>query len=96
MGYGSMKNVLNHNGTSQLLLSNVDDGSNSIFINDAEIPSSQWVGSGDYTQTIAGTTITIAKIADLSGNIMLQKTGTNTYQLVKGYNQGSGNYLIWV
>lgn len=78
-----MKNLLNHDGTSQLLLSNVDDGSNRIFINDVEIPSSSWVGTGNYTQTISGTTITIAKVADLDGNVMLQLVSANTYRLVK-------------
>lgn len=78
-----MKNILNHDGTSQLLLSNVDDGSNRIVINDVEIPSSSWVGTGNYTQTISGTTITIAKVADLDGNVMLQLVSANTYRLVK-------------
>lgn len=78
-----MKNILNHDGTSQLLLSNIDDGSNRIFINDVEIPSSSWVGTGNYTQTISGTTITIAKVADLDGNVMLQLVSANTYRLVK-------------
>ena len=77
-----MKNILNHNGI-QTLLSNVDDGSNRIVINDVEIPSSSWVGTGNYTQTISGTTITIAKVADLDGNVMLQLVSANTYRLVK-------------
>lgn len=89
-----MKNILNHNGTSQLLLSNIDDGTNRIFINDVEIPSSSWVGSGNYTQVINGTTISIAKIAALSGNIMLQQLSNTTYQLVKQQSSG-GNYLVW-
>lgn len=89
-----MKNILNHNGTSQLLLSNIDDGTNRIFINDVEIPSSSWVGSGNYTQTINGTTISIAKIAALSGNIMLQQLTNTTYQLVKQQSSG-GNYIVW-
>lgn len=90
-----MKNVLVHNGTSQQLLSNIDDGSNTIFINDVEIPSSSWVGTGYYTQVIGGTTITIAKIESLSGNIMLQQTAVNTYQLVMRGSAASGNNLIW-
>ena len=89
-----MKNILNHNGTSQLLLSNIDDGTNRIFINDVEIPSSSWVGSGNYTQVINGTTISIAKIAALSGNIMLQQLTNTTYQLVKQQSSG-GNYIVW-
>jgi len=89
-----MKNILKHNGT-QLLLANVDDGSNRIFINDEEIASSNWVGSGSYTQVIEGTTISIAKIADLSGNIMMQKQSENNYALVRKSDTSSGNYLIW-
>lgn len=89
-----MKNILKHNGT-QLLLANVDDGSNRIFINDEEIASSNWVGSGSYTQVIEGTTISIAKIADLSGNIMMQKQSENNYALVRKSDTTSGNYLIW-
>lgn len=90
-----MKNVLVHNGTSQQLLSNIDDGSNTIFINDVEIPSNSWVGTGYYTQVIGGTTISIAKIESLSGNIMLQQTAVNTYQLVMRGSAASGNNLIW-
>ena len=90
-----MKNILKHNGTAQLLLSNVDDDTNRIFINDVEIPSSSWVGSGTYTQVINGVTISIIKIADLSGNIMLQKITDNSYQLVRKEQQQSGNYLVW-
>ncbi len=90
-----MKNVLIHNGTAQQLLSNIDDGSNTIFINGTEIPSSSWVGTGYYTQVIGGTTISIAKIESLSGNIMLQQTAVNTYQLVMRGSAASGNNLIW-
>lgn len=89
-----MKNILKHNGT-QLLLANVDDGSNRIFINDEELASSNWVGSGTYTQVIEGVTISIAKIADLSGNIMLQKQSDNNYALVRKENPGSDNVLLW-
>ena len=89
-----MKNILKHNGT-QLLLANVDDGSNRIFINDEELASSNWVGSGTYTQVIEGTTVSIARIADLSGNIMLQKQAENSYALVRKEQTGSGNYLVW-
>lgn len=91
-----MKNVLVHNGTSQQLLSNVDDGSNTIFINDVEIPSSSWVGSGYYSQVINGTTITIAKISILAGNIMMQQIAANQYVLKSiSSHSGSGNTLVW-
>ena len=90
-----MKNVLKHNGTAQQLLSNVNDGSNTIFINDVEIPSSSWVGSGTYTQVIGSTTISITKISDLSGNIMLQKQSENNYALVRKSETGGGNVIAW-
>jgi hypothetical protein len=90
-----MKNVLIHDGTAQQMLSNVDDGTNTLFINGIEIPSADWVGSGYYTQVIEGTTISIAKIAVLSGNIMLQKVSDNNYQMVSKGSSGAGNYLIW-
>ena len=78
-----MKNTLKHNGTTQLLLANVDDDTNRLFINDVEIPINSWVGSGIYTQTINGVTISITKIADANGNIMLQKTSDTTYKLMR-------------
>lgn len=90
-----MKNILKHNGT-QLLLANVDDDTNRIFINDIEIDSSNWVGSGSYIHFInAFTFITIQKIADLSGNIMLQKISDRSYKLVRKENPSSENVLLW-
>jgi len=77
-----MKNTLKHNGATQLLLANVNDGTNRLFINDVEIPSNSWVGNGNYTQTINGVTISIAKIADTTGNVMLQRITNTTYKLV--------------
>lgn len=77
-----MKNTLKHNGATQLLLANVNDGTNRLFINDVEVPSSRWVGSGNYTQTINGVAISIAKIADTTGNVMLQRITNTTYKLV--------------
>lgn len=90
-----MKNVLLHDGTSQLMLSNVDDGTNTLFINGIEIPSSSWVGSGYYTQVIGGTTISIAKVESLANNVMLQKVSDNNYQMTSKGSSGNGNYLIW-
>lgn len=89
-----MKNILKHNGT-QILLSNIDDHTNRIFINDVEIASSNWVGTGTYTQEIEGVTISITKISDLSGNIMMQKVADNSYKLVRKEETGSGNYIVW-
>lgn len=90
-----MKNILDHDGTSQIMLGNVNDGSNTLFINGTEIPSASWVGTGNYTQVIGSTTITIKKVSNLNGNVMLQQVGVNQYQLVTNSGSGSGNYLIW-
>lgn len=90
-----MKNVLVHNGTSQQLLSNVDDDTNRIFINGTEIHSSSWVGSGVYSQVIDGHTITIEQTSSLDGNIMMQRIAATAYRLVKISPLGIGNYLVW-
>ena len=78
-----MKNVLTYRNETIMLLANVDDGTNRLFINDEEIPSSQWVGTGNYTKTIDGVTISITKIANLSGNIVLKKVTDTSFRLVK-------------
>lgn len=78
-----MKNVLTYRNETIMLLANVDDSTNRLFINDEEIPSSQWVGSGNYTKTIDGVTISITKIANLSGNIVLKKVTDTSFRLVK-------------
>lgn len=80
-----MKNILNHNGTSQLLLANVDDGTNRIFINGEELDPTYWVGEHTYVVLIDGTPIGIRQISSNSGNIMLRKVtdAVNEYQLVR-------------
>lgn len=90
-----MKNVLTYKNGSQDLLANVDDGSNTIYINDSLIPSTDWVGTGTYTTVVTGTTISIERISDLSGNIMLQKQADNEYALVRKSEGGVDNVLLW-
>lgn len=90
-----MKNVLNYKNGSQDLLANVDDGSNTIYINDSLIPSTDWVGTGTYMTVVTGTTISIERISDLSGNIMLQKQADNEYALVRKSEAGVDNVLLW-
>lgn len=90
-----MKNVLDHTGHEQLLLSNVDDGTNTLFINGVEIPSSQWVGSGNYSQVIDGVTITIEKIDDLLGDVMLRHESGTHYIFVKATTGMEGNVILW-
>lgn len=88
-----MKNILTIENGIAILLSNVDDGTNTIFINGAEIPASSWVGSGVYQYTESGVTFTIEKTSANTGNIMLQLIEGTAYRLVKQikgepYNSG--------
>ena len=85
-----MKNLLQITSAGEDLLGTVDDGTNRLFINDTEIASSQWTGTGSYTGSFSGHTITIAKIADTSGNVAIRKTGDYAYQL---YDQKVNEYL---
>lgn len=78
-----MKNILVIENGIATLLSNVDDGTNSIYINGDELASSNWVGTGNYTFTNGGVTFTIQRIADNTGNIMLQLVSGTNYKLVK-------------
>lgn len=85
-----MKNILQITSAGEDLLGTVDDGTNRLFINDTEIASSAWTGTGSYTATVSGHQITIAKIADTSGNVAIRKTGSYAYQL---YDQKAVEYL---
>ena len=86
-----MKNLLQITSAGEDLLGTVDDGTNRLFINDTEIASSAWTGTGSYTGSFSGHTITIAKIADITdANVAIRKTGTYTYEL---YDQKSLEYL---
>ena len=76
-----MKNILIISTTEEELLSNVDDGTNRLFINGSEISSALWVGSGDYATTVEGHAITIKKIDTLSGNISLAKVADYSYEM---------------
>ena len=95
-----MKNTLIITTDNDDLVSSVDDGTNTLFINDTEIPSNQWVGSGNYTTTVEGHSITIAKIASLNGNVMIEKVSSFGYRLVTVsekypvYQDANGNVTI--
>lgn len=89
-----MKNILAIENGIATLLSNVDDGTNSIYINGDELASSNWVGTGNYTFTNGGVTFTIQRIADNTGNIMLQLVSGTTYRLVKYVNSKSNYYSV--
>ena len=85
-----MKNIILINEDGELLVSSTNDGTNSLYINGVAIPSSQWVGSGNYTATIEGHAITIAKIDDASGNVQLIRNSVYNYALKTAPAQGSG------
>ena len=75
-----MKNNLTINENGIQMLSAIDDGTNALIINGAEIPSSSWVGSGNYTFTESGTTYTIKKAESAIGNYQLiQDTATTLH-----------------
>lgn len=78
-----MKNVIVIASDGEQLVSSTHDTTNALFINDVEIDSSLWVGSGSYTDTIEGHEITIAKAADLTGNYQLIKISDFNYEFVK-------------
>lgn len=80
-----MKNILTIENGTAILLSNVDDGTNTIFINGEEIPASSWVGSGVYQYTESGVIFTIQKTNANTGNIMLQLVQGTAYRLVKQF-----------
>ena len=92
-----MKNILNIDNGIPTLLSNVDDGTNTLYINDELVPSSEWTGTGYYTFTSGGLTFTIQKIGDDSGNIMLQlieQSGGTSYRLIKAISADDKYYSI--
>lgn len=92
-----MKNILNIDNGIPTLLSNVDDGTNTLYINDELVPSSEWTGTGYYTFTSGGLTFTIQKIRDDSGNIMLQlieQSGGTSYRLIKAISSDDKYYSI--
>lgn len=78
-----MKNVLIISTTEEELLSNVNDGTNRLFINGSEIPSADWVGTGNYTTTVEGHAVTIKKIDDLTGNVSLARVSDYSYEMRK-------------
>ena len=76
-----MKNIIIIDAEGEQLVSSVDDGSNALFLNDTEIDSGAWVGSGYYTTTLEGYELTVKKADSLDGNVILVKTDAYTYEL---------------
>lgn len=72
-----MRNELVITGTeTQLLLSQTDDGTNTLFINGVEVPQSVWVGTdarwADWT-TAEGQLVHIGKVKSADGNLMITR-----------------------
>ena len=78
-----MKNSLNISVAGEDLISTVDDSTNRLFINGTEVPSTSWTGSGTYSTTVQGHTITISQVEDTTGNVAIRRTAAYTYELYK-------------
>lgn len=82
-----MKNSLIIDDTGVLqMASSTDDGTNSLFVNDREIPTSYWVGSGDYAFNVGGVTYTITMAPDLNGNYQLIKDDDTEFHFARAYS----------
>ena len=68
------------------MASSTDDGTNSLFVNDREIPTSYWVGSGDYAFNVGGVTYTITMAPDLNGNYQLIKDDDTEFHFARAYS----------
>ena len=66
-----MRNTISVDVEGNEFSSSLNDGTNALVINDVEIDSSEWVGSGYYTTTVNGYTLSIAKVPSLTGNVIL-------------------------
>lgn len=78
-----MKNIIQISSTGEDIVTSIDDETNRLFINDDQISSSDWTGTGYYSGTFEGHTVTIKKVADLNGNVGIRKTADYTYELYK-------------
>ena len=79
-----MKNSLftNNNGSFKLL-STVNDGSTSLYINGVEIGAAYWVGSGTYVYVDGNYTYRIGQAATNSGNWQLIQDDEYNYHFAK-------------
>jgi hypothetical protein len=73
-----MRNELVITGTeTQLLLSQTDDGTNTLFINGVEVPQSVWVGTSESTfaeiDTATGEHVMIRMVENADSNLMLTR-----------------------
>lgn len=91
-----MKNIINITTEGEQLVSSTDDGTNTLYINDNEIASSNWIGSGNYTTTVNGHAITIKKCTDLNGNCQLIKLSDYNYEMRKTALAGQLQMLNYI
>lgn len=91
-----MKNIINITTQGEQLVSSTDDGTNTLYINDNQIPSSSWIGSGNYTDTVNGHAITIKKCTDLNGNCQLVKLSDYNYEMRKTALAGQLQMLNYI
>lgn len=83
-----MKNtlIINDNGVLQMA-SSIDDGTNALIVNGTTIPTSDWIGTGDYTFTINSVTYTIAKAPNSTGNYQLIKDDDTEFHFARAYSK---------
>lgn len=88
-----MKNNLNIDTSGNLeLMFSVDDGTNQLIINGDVIPTTSWVGSGNYTYTVNGITYAIVKTNTNTGNLQLIQDSDYTFHF--GKLQSRNNEII--
>lgn len=83
-----MKNtlIINDNGVLQMA-SSIDDGTNTLIVNGTTIPTSDWIGSGNYTFTIGAVTYTIMKAPNSTGNYQLIKDDETEFHFARAYSK---------
>ena len=83
-----MKNILliDDNGVLQMA-SSIDDGTNALIVNGTTIPTTDWIGSGDYTFTINSVTYIIAKAPNSTGNYQLIKDDETEFHFARAYSK---------
>lgn len=89
-----MRNELVITSNGEQLVSSTHDETNELYINGSVIDSALWVGTGNYEVTVEGYNVTIQKVADLNGNIILVKLNDYLYALKKSQSGsgGGGSY----
>lgn len=83
-----MKNslIIDENGVLQMA-SSIDDGTNALIVNGTTIPTTDWIGSGDYTFTIGTVTYTIMKAPNSTGNYQLIKDSETEFHFARAYSK---------